>query len=258
VPNLINEIWEKRSLIFTLAFNDVKIRYRYSFFGFLWSFFEPLLMLGVLYVVFSNIFPNSIENFPIYLLLSLVIWYMFSRASSMGQMSLIDKSSILKAVYVRKELIVLSSCFTAFIMMFFEFLAFGFFLGVFNFVPPVTIIFLPLLLVTLFVFSYGLSLILSVITVYFRDVKFIWTVALQAGFFSVPIFYELRMLPENIQEILRLNPLVSFLEIAQNIVIFGTLPTTNSIIHVVVSTSIIFVIGYSIFRMKNKRLVENL
>ena len=256
--SLIAEIWKKRSLVFTLAFNDVKIRYRYSFLGFLWSFLEPLLMLGVLYIVFTNIFKNSIENFPVYLLLGLVIWYMFSRATSMGQMSLLEKSGIIKSIYVRREIIVLSSCLTALIMMCFEFLAFGFFIGVLNFIPPYTIILLPVLIITLFIFSYGLSLLLSALTVYYRDIKFIWTVALQAGFFLTPIFYELDMLPENIQQILRINPLVSILEMAHDIVIFGTLPTLYATLHVVISTIIIFVIGYVVFKLKDKRLVEQL
>src|SRR5690242_15276041 len=98
MTKLLDEIWERRSLIALLAFNDVRIRYRNSALGFLWSFLEPLLMLGVLYFVFTNIFKNSMENYPLYLLLSLIIWYMFSRATAMGQTSLLDKSSIIQKV----------------------------------------------------------------------------------------------------------------------------------------------------------------
>ena len=107
MSSLLEEIWSHRSLIVLLAFNDVRIRYRNSVLGFLWSFLEPLLMLGVLYFVFTNIFKNTIPDFPLYLLLGLVIWYMFSRATSMGQTSLLDKSGIIKKVYFRREIIVL-------------------------------------------------------------------------------------------------------------------------------------------------------
>jgi len=258
MTSLLEEIWKRRSLVITLALNDVRVRYRNSVLGFLWSFLEPLLMLGVLYLVFTNIFKQSIEHYPIYLLLGIIIWYMFSRATSMGQTSLIDKSSIVQSIYLRRELIVLSSCLTAFIMMCFEFVAFGFFVVIFNFTPPPTILLLPLLIVDLFVLTFGVSLLLSVATVYFRDIKYIWLIILQAGFFLTPILYQMDMLPEQLQQILQISPMVSLMETAHRIVIYGTLPTLEQTLHIIISTSIIFAIGYAVFRSKDKRLVERI
>ncbi|MFZ1075878.1 MAG: ABC transporter permease [Nitrosotalea sp.] len=258
MSSLLEEIWSHRSLIVLLAFNDVRIRYRNSVLGFLWSFLEPLLMLGVLYFVFTNIFKNTIPDFPLYLLLGLVIWYMFSRATSMGQTSLLDKSGIIKKVYFRREIIVLSSSLTSFIMMCFEFIAFAFFVVIFHFVPPVTIALLPLLLVDLFVLSFGVSLILSPLTVYFRDIKFIWQIALQAGFFLTPIFYTLGIYPENIRNILEINPLVPILDTSRGLVLYGTLPTALETSYMIISTAVIFIVGYLVFRLKDKRLVEEI
>lgn len=258
MPTFVEEIWKRRSLIVLLAFNDVRIRYRNSVLGFLWSFLEPLLMLGVLYFVFTSIFKNSISNFPLYLLLGLVIWYMFSRATSMGQTSLLDKSGIIQKIYFRREIVVISSCLTAFIMMCFEFVAFVFFIIIFHFVPPVTITLLPLLLANLFVLSFGVSLILSPLTVYFRDIKFIWQIALQAGFFLTPIFYKLDIYPENVRTILEINPLVPILDTARGLVLYGTLPTTLETSYMIISTAVIFTIGYLIFRLKDKRLIEEI
>jgi lipopolysaccharide transport system permease protein len=241
-----------------MAFNDVKARYRNSVLGFLWSFLEPLLMLGVLYLVFTNIFKNSIENYPIYLLLGLVMWYMFSRATSMGQTSLLDKAGIIQKIYIRRELIVLSACLTSLIMMCFEFAAFAFFVIIFHFTPPISILLLPPLVLDLFVLSFGISLILSVLTVYFRDVKFVWNVVLQMGFFITPIFYHLEVFPNSIKQILELNPMVSIIDTAHKITIYGTLPTTGESLHIIISTIIIFLIGYVIFRSKDKKIVEKI
>ncbi|HXV38429.1 MAG TPA: ABC transporter permease [Nitrosopumilaceae archaeon] len=258
MPTLLEEIWNRRSLIILLAFNDVKARYRNSVLGFFWSFLEPLLMLGVLYLVFTNIFKNSIENYPIYLLLGLIMWYMFSRATSMGQTSLLDKAGIVQKIYVRRELIVLSACLTSLIMMCFEFVAFAFFAIVFHFIPPSTILLLPLLIIDLFILSLGISLVLSVLTVYFRDIKFVWHVALQVGFFTTPIFYRLEVFPDLIKRILELNPMASIVDTAHKIVIYGTLPTIEESLHITISTLIIFLIGYVVFRSKDKRLVEKI
>ncbi len=258
MSTLLGEIWNRRSLIILLAFNDVKAKYHNSVLGFLWSFLEPLLMLGVLYLVFTNIFKNSIENYPIYLLLGLVIWYTFSRGTSMGQTSLLDKAGIIQKIYFRRELIVLSACLTSLMMMCFEFLAFAFFAIAFHFIPPSSVLLLPFLIVDLVVLTFGISLALSVLTVYFRDIKFVWQVALQAGFFITPVFYRLEIFPESIKRILELNPMVSIVDTAHKIVIYGTLPTLEETLHIVLSTLIIFLIGYAIFRSKDKRLVEKI
>jgi lipopolysaccharide transport system permease protein len=256
--NLLRQVWEKRSLIILLAFNDVKLRYRNSLLGFVWTFLEPLLMLTILFFVFTNIIKGNIENYPLYLLLGLVIWYMFSRATSMGSSSLLDKAGIISKVYFRHEIIVISSCLTAFIMMIFEFAAFGVFVAAFRFVPSLTILLLPLLLIDLFILSVGISFLLSVYTVYFRDVRFIWQILLQAGFFVTPIIFKLNMFPENVKNILQLNPLVTILDIAHNLVLYNSLPTLKASLYLIASTAVIFAIGYVVFRIKDKRLVEEL
>ena len=143
-------------------------------------------------------------------------------------------------------------------MMCFEFIAFAFFVVIFHFVPPVTIALLPLLLVDLFVLSFGVSLILSPLTVYFRDIKFIWQIALQAGFFLTPIFYTLGIYPENIRNILEINPLVPILDTSRGLVLYGTLPTALETSYMIISTAVIFIVGYLVFRLKDKRLVEEI
>lgn len=258
MTNLINEIWQRRSLIILFAINDVKLRYKNSILGFIWSFLEPLLLLSVLYFVFTNVIKNDIENYPLYLLLSLILWYMFSRATTMGQSSLLDRSGIIQKIYFRREIFVISSCLTAFIMMIFEFFAFAIFAIALKFTPPITVLLLPLFLIDLLVLSIGMSLMLSVTSVYFRDVKFIWQILLQAGFFLSPIIYKLDMFPDNIQTILRFNPMVTILESTHNVVLYGILPDTTSIFYVFGTTLTILFIGYIIFRIKDKKLIEEL
>jgi len=256
--NLLHEIWQRRSLILLLSFNDIKIRYRNSVLGFFWSFLEPLLMLTVLYVVFTNVIKTNIENYPLYLLLGLIMWYMFSRATSMGLTSLAEKSAITQQVYFRKELIVISSALTSFIMMAFEFSAFAVFVVALQFIPPLTIIILPLLLLDLFVLSLGLAFLLSVLNVYFRDIKFIWQILLQIGFFASPIIYTLDLFPPNIRVILELNPMVPILESAHGAVLYGYLPSLTQSITMIGSTVVIFTVGFLIFRYKQKKIIEDL
>lgn len=253
-----SELWKKRSLIIALAFNDVKLRYKNSFLGFVWTFLEPLLMLAVLFFVFTNVIRSDIENYQLYLLLGLIIWYMFSRATTMGLSSLTDKSYIIQKIYLRKEILVISSCLTGFIMMIFELGAFAVFLVVFQFIPPITILLLPLILIELFVLSVGISFLLSVLNVYFRDIKFIWQVIVQAGFFLTPIIYRLDMFPETIRQILELNPVAHIIMAAHNVSLYGLLPAITSILYLIGTTAALFIVGYVVFRAKDAKIMEEL
>jgi len=255
---MLSDIWNGRSLLVLLAFNDVKLRYRNSFLGFVWSFLEPLLILAVLYFVFSNIIKTDIEYYPLYLLLGLVIWFMFSRSTTSGLSSLTDRAGIIQKTNVSREIIVASSCLTSFIMMILEFAAFGVFVIAFQFTPPLTVLLLPILLIELLVLSVGISFILSILNVYFKDIKFIWQIVLQAGFFLSPIIYKLDMFPDPYRSILNLNPMVHILESAHGLVLYNQIPSVGSVLYIIGTTMIIFVIGYIIFKIKNKKIAEEL
>jgi len=255
--NIFKVLWGNRQLIVHFAIMDVKLRYKNSVLGFVWSILEPLLMLTVLYFVFTNIFKSDqIENYALYLLLGLIIWYMFSRATTNGVNSLVGRSHIISKIYFQKEILVVSSCLSAFIMMCFEFLIFGLFLAIFNFVPPITIVFLPLILINLFILCLGISFLLSILNVYFRDIQFIWQVVLSAGFFLSPILYDLTMFPENIRQILKLNPMAPILDMAHSVVLYDKMPILDDVFYTVGITFAIFILGFLVFKFKSKNVAE--
>ena len=152
----------------------------------------------------------------------------------MGLSSLILRSDIISYIYFRREIVVVSSCLAAFIIMSFEFIVFFIFAVIFQLVPTATILILPLLVLDLLLLSIGFSLILSILNVYFRDIQFIWLVLLQAGFFLSPILYELDMIPEQVRWVLVFNPLVSLIDTAHEIVLYDSLPSTNTLIYLLV------------------------
>jgi len=126
-----------------------------------------------------------------------------------------------------------------------------------QFIPPFSIIFLPIVFIILFVITLGISLPLSVMNVYYRDVQFIWGVILQAGFFLTPIFYKLDMLPSTIKKILIINPIANLIDVAHNITLYGIEPGID-IVYTFGIICIIFITGYIIFRKLERRVVEEL
>ena len=176
----------------------------------------------------------------------------------MGMNSIVGRSALIQKVYFRREILIISTNITTLIMFCFEMGIFFIFLAIVGLVPPLTIIFFPLIVVNLFVLTVGVSLALSSLNVYFRDIQHIWVVVLQAGFFLTPIFYKFDILPESLISILKINPLVGILELSRAVIIHEAFPTAETIIQTVVTTVIIFFIGYIIFRKLDYRLMDRL
>ena len=127
-----------------------------------------------------------------------------------------------------------------------------------EFTPPVTIVYLIPIYFLGFVFIIGLSLGLSVLNVKFKDIEFIWGIILHAGFFLTPIFYRFDFLPEYVQNILMLSPVVQLVTMTHHVAMYGTLPPINSILYTISSIFIILGIGYLIFRKYQARIVEEM
>lgn len=252
-----NEIWKRKSLIWDFAITDLKLRYRNSILGFFWTFLEPLLILTVLYFVFTNIFKGQIEHYQLYLFLGIIMWNMFSRGTTMSLNSIVGIFAVISQIYFPREITVISSTITASIMFVFEFIVFGIFMLVFQFIPPLSFALFPLIFILMFIFTLSVSLPLSVLNVYYRDVQFVWGVVLQAGFFLTPIFYKLDMLPHQIKKILIINPLAAMVDMAHNITLYG-INLSNEFTYTIEIILGIAAVGYLIFRKLEGRVVEEL
>jgi len=252
------EMWKFRGILINFAITDLKIRYKNSVLGILWSVVEPLLIMGVLLLVFSTMFKFDIEHFPIYLLSGIVTYNFFKNGTNIALVSLSNRSSLLTQIYFPRSIPAISSCLTASIMLIVELAILGIFMIVLQFTPPLTIILLIPIYALAFVFILGLSLGLSVLNVKFKDIEFIWGIVLHAGFFLTPIFYQFDFLPENIQNILQLSPMVQIVTMVHHVALYGTLPSFGSILYASVSIFSILGIGYLIFRKYQTRIVEEM
>ena len=252
------EMWKTKGILFNFAISDLKVKYRNSILGVFWSIIEPLLLLGVLFLVFSTMFKFDIENFPIYLLLGIITWNFFKNGTSIALGSLSGRSAFITNIYFPRSIPGLSAGITASIMLIAELGILGIFMIVLNFSPPLTILYLiPVLLLELFLIM-GISLGLSVLNVKFKDTEFIWGVILQAGFFLTPIFYQFDMLPESVRSVLQFSPMVQIVTMAHHVTLYGELPPLNSILYAILSISIIVVVGYGIFRKFQRKMVEEM
>ena len=256
MTSIREEMWKTKGILFNFAISDLKIRYRNSILGVFWSLVEPLLMLGVLFVVFSTMFKFEIPNFPIYLLLGIVCYNFFKNGTIFALNSLSNRSTLMTQIYFPRSIPAISSGITAAIMLILELVVLGIFIVVFQFVTPITILFLPLILALLFILVLGIALPLSVLNVKYKDTEFIWMVIVHAGFFLTPIFYQFDMMPIEVQNVLQFSPMVQIVTMAHHVVLYGILPSVNSILYAVGSISVITAVGYLIFRKYQAKIVE--
>jgi ABC-type polysaccharide/polyol phosphate export permease len=258
MTSIREEMWKTRGILFNFAVYDLKIRYRNSVLGILWSFIEPLLLLAVLFIVFSTMFKFEIPNFPIYLLLGIVCYRFFQNGTTLALNSLTNRSSTITQIYFPRSIPGLSAGITSAIMLIFELMVLGIFMVAFQFTPTVTILLLPLVLALELLLVLGIALPLSVLNVKFKDTEFIWGVVLSAGFFLTPIFYQFDMLPEAIRNVLQFSPMVQIVTMAHHVVLYGMLPSVNTVLYAVGSISVITGIGYLIFRKYQARIAEDM
>ena len=258
MTSIREEMWKTKGILFNFAITDLKIRYKNSVLGVLWSILEPLLMLAVLFFVFATMFKSEIEYFPIYLLSGLITYNFFKNGTNIALSSLSNRSALITQIYFPRSIPAISSCFTSSIMLIVELAVLGVFMVYFQFTPSLTILYLIPIYILAFVFILGIALGLSVLNVKFKDIEFIWGIMLHAGFFLTPIFYQFDMLPEQIQNILQFSPMVQIVEMVHHVTLYGTLPSLNSVLYSVGSVFGVLGIGYLIFRRYQARIVEDM
>ncbi len=260
-----------RTLLRQLVITDFKLRYQGSILGYIWSLLKPLMMFGVLFVVFTYIIPTGkdVPHFPAYLLLGIVVWIFFVEATNMGLGSIVGRGDLIRNVSISKISIVIASVLSACVNFFLNFLVvivFMLFNGAeVNWVqlPFVILLFLELLLLV-----FGLALILSALYVKYRDFSPIWEIVLQAMFYATPIIYPLTLAYDaspKIAQILSLNPLAQIMQDLREILITPITLNTHEVLPVIFSyvlpaavITIIVILGWLYFNRQSKYFVEDL
>ena len=142
MSSIREEMWKTKGILFNFAITDLKLRYKSSVLGVAWTILEPLLMLAVLFFVFSTMFKNDIEYFPIYLLSGIITYNFFKNGTSIALKSLSDRSSLITQIYFPRSIPAISSTLTASIMLVVELSVLGDFMVYFQFTPSLTILYL--------------------------------------------------------------------------------------------------------------------
>ncbi len=213
-------------------------------------------MLFVLYEIFTNLMRIQVENYQLFLLLGIVLWNFLDRGTSLSIWCIVGKSSMVQKIYFPRDILVISTCIMALMMTMLEFIVFIIFMVAFRVMPGWTIVYFPILSILEFLIILGLSMSLSALNVYFRDVQFIWKVIVQIGFFATPILYPITIFPENVRWIVMLNPMALIITMMRDSILYRIFPEPLSLAYLAIFTLVVLLLGYFIFDRLEPRFAE--
>jgi len=235
----------------------IKIRYKGTAIGFLWSVLEPLFIFLLLYTVFTNIRIGRGEDFAIYLITGVIFLHLFTRGSMTGLVSLRGNRGILKVMNIQKEFFPVVNTASVALLMFFEFAAFLILIPFFGFPYNWTLILLPALLGLFLILILGVSYLLSIVYVYIKDTHPIWSVITYSLIFISPVFWYLKDASGILLDIYRINPVGQIIELGHQIV-FGTPPSLNDWLYTSVFIFSILFVSFAVFKKLENKVTERI
>ena len=224
--------YKYRFLMQQLVTKDIKLKYRRSFLGYLWSILNPLMVMVIMVIVFSNMFRSDIVNFPVYLIIGQTLYNFMSESTTQAIFSIIGNASLLKKTYVPKYVFTVSKITSSFVNMVFALGALVIVFVVCRVVPNVFYLFIPVILLQEYLFCLGLGMLLAQVCVFFRDIQHIYNAVLTAWMYLTPIFYPMEQLPDEMQVAIKVcNPMYHYINQFRMVALSHTMPHWQSILY---------------------------
>lgn len=275
----IHELWTYRELIKNLVLRDLRVRYKGSALGYLWTQLAPLLMMLIFWVVFSAVFASPIAMFPIFLIVALLPWNYCAEATLGGTRSVLDNANLIKKVFFPREVLPLVSVCSSLVNFLLSLpMLFLVMTVVQLFYPPLngqlnfawTVAYLPVLLLIQTLFLAGVAFFLGALAVFFRDTVHLVGILVQFWFFLTPIFYSIDGLVSGVfaRALRWFNPMASIVEFYREILYGNTvgidqipqpaLPAPDSVLRVLVTSLLVLAIGYWFFQRSSRQFGEEI
>lgn len=223
IKGALKNTYNYRGLIKQLVFRDIKLKYRRSILGYLWSVLNPLLTMLVMTIVFSHMFRWNIKNYPVYLLSGNIIFGFFNLSTNRSCFAILNNAALIKKVYLPKYIFVFSKVTSGFVDFLFSLVALIFVMIItknkFGFSN--LLFFIPC--VEVYLFSLGVGLFLAQANVFFRDIQYIYGVFCTALMYLTPLFYPIEALPQAVRFFVEhFNPLYLYVDMFRQSVLLNT------------------------------------
>lgn len=244
-----------RYLLEDMVVRDIKLKYRRSVIGLLWSVLNPLLMMCVITAVFRNLFRFTIDNFAVYYLTGWVVFNFVTEATTNAMGSILGSGILIRKVYVPKYIFPVQKCMFAFVNMFFSLAALLVVMLVLHIPFTWKLLLIPIPLILALVFSIGVGMILATAAVFFRDIIHLYTVFTMVWMYLTPIIYPMDILSDTVLTIVKANPMYYYVDCFRQLTLYGTLPNLAEIGMMILWSIISLVLGVVVFKKKQDRFI---
>lgn len=243
-------------LLKQLVTKDLKLKYRRSFLGYLWSVLNPLLTMLIMVLVFSHMFRSDIEHFAVYVLVGQTVFGFFSEGTNQGIGAVVGNAALLKKTYVPKYIFPIAKVTSCFVNMLFS-LGALLIVCIFSQIRPNWyMLLIPFVLVEVYFFTLGVGLFLAQANVFFRDTQYIWAVVLTAWMYFSALFYPITMLPKMLQRVIKFaNPVYSYIAQFRGMLIDGALPEPKYFLYGIGWAALAMVIGLGTFQKAQDKFI---
>jgi ABC-type polysaccharide/polyol phosphate export permease len=253
-----SELYGARLVLWKLAAQQLTLRYRRSALGFLWTLINPLVMMSFMAIVFSSLFKTDLKTFAVFLFSGMIAWNFFNSVVTQSSSSFLMNESLIKKIYLPKVIFPLSIAISALIDSVLSFISLFVIIIVLGGSLSWALLFLPISFVLLFIFSVGIGLLISIATVYFRDLQHILLIAIQGLFFLTPILYKANSLEGKVGWLVSLNPVTPFIALFRTPLIDSTVPSMFIITQTACLAFLAIGIGVLLFLRYEKQIVYRL
>ena len=264
VKNIWNNFKKYQFLMSQLITRDFKVKYKRSVLGVVWSLLYPVLMMTVMAMVFSQMFRFSVEgiNYLVYLMTGIIMFQYFSEATHNSMTSVVGNFGLINKVYIPKYIFPVAKCIFVginFVLTLIPWIIliiltqFG--LGTY----PATInwyyLLIPYIFFCFFFFTVGIGLFISCISVFLRDMFYIYGIILTIWNYFTPVFYSIDILPASLQALFKFNPLYQFITAIRSIVLYGARPSITTLVILGVIGIVTLLIGAFVFKKKQDKFI---
>ncbi len=254
------ELYSYRELVRNLVVRDLKLRYRNSALGFLWCLLNPLLMMVVFTIVFTVLLTsNTIQHFPVFILIGILAWNLHTTALLGAINSIVANGSLVQKVYFPREVLPISTVLSNTVNFLLSLIVLFVMIAVYQIPISATLLLLPLVIVVQVIFTIGVAFILSALNVYYRDTATIIETLMLAWFFLTPIFYRIEdVFPVYSRWMYILNPPASFIAAYRDILYYGGMTNLDFFSRTAATSVAVFLVGYLLFRRLSPSFSEAL
>jgi lipopolysaccharide transport system permease protein len=246
-------------LLENLILKDFRIRYRNMSLGVLWSLINPLVMIGVMTFVFSDLFANKkIPAYPLFILCGLIPYNFFAGAFLTGTISILDSAGLVKRLAVPREVIPVASVLSNCVHLMIQFVLLVAFALFFHLPPAMPWLWLPVIWALYIVFVIGLALGASAVNVFVRDTRYVVESFNLVLFWLVPTFYDFSIIPAKYADVYRFNPVAALVMAMRNILIDRQPPAESLVRNMLIAAVVTMTLGLLLFRRLKPHFYEHL